>query len=71
MIDYCQVQAPQIFQAALFWTNSAVLETGTFTSSNAAKLLPGKKYRSCAKSTKMHVSKIALMDSVRFLARIP
>ena len=36
---------PKILQRALFWKNSALLETDTFTSSNAAKLLPGKKYR--------------------------
>ena len=27
-----------------FWKNSALLETGNFTSSNGVKLLPGKKY---------------------------
>ena len=27
-----------------FWKHSALLETGTFTSLNGAKLLPGKKY---------------------------
>ena len=36
---------PQILQGVVFWENSALLETGTFTSSDGAKLLSGKKYR--------------------------
>ena len=36
----------KILQGALFLGEKlALLETGTFTSSNGAKLLPGKKYR--------------------------
>ena len=35
----------KILQGALFGENSTLLETGTFTSSNGAKLLPCKKYR--------------------------
>ena len=38
-------KSSEIFQGALFWRNTALLETGTFTSSNGVKLLPGKKYR--------------------------
>ena len=38
-------KAIKILQGALFGKDSALLETGTFTSSNGAKLLPGKKYR--------------------------
>ena len=34
-----------IFQGALLGKKSALLETGTFTSSNEATLLPGKRYR--------------------------
>ena len=36
---------PKSSQWHFFWKNSALLETGTFTSSNGAKLLPGKKFR--------------------------
>ena len=45
---------------------SALLETGTFTSSNGAKLLPGKKYQAISaeygRSTKtlLHACSIAL-----------
>ena len=35
----------KILQGAPLWKNSVLLETGIFTSSNGAKLLPGKKYR--------------------------
>ena len=38
-------KSSKILQGALFWEKTALLETGTFTSSNGAKLLPGKKYR--------------------------
>ena len=60
----------QILRETLFWKDSALLETGTFTSSNGAKLLPGKQYRHAEyeRSTKWcilkirDVSKIALED---------
>ena len=38
-------KSSKILHGALFWKMFALLETGTFTSSNGAKLLPGKKYR--------------------------
>ena len=51
----------KILQGALFWKNSALLETGTFTSSsNGAKLLPGKEVQAIhvsaeyERSTKLH-----------------
>ena len=45
MLTLTTPKSSKILQGALFEKNSALLETGTFTSSNVAKLLPGKKYR--------------------------
>ena len=75
----------KILQGALLWKHSALLETGTFTSSNGAKLLPGKEVQAisaeCERSTKMvHFEDKGMFpkrhwgileDSEGFLARMP